>query len=234
MALTDKLTAIADAIRSKTGNNAGLTLDQMPGAIAGIQGGSGGSCSSADCGHLIYELPEPTYFNGVDTFIDTGVAPLNKKWDFTILMDFTSEGKGFPFHCMVETSPYNGMHMRDSLYSSYPNYWCITIYGKTYFPAISPLSADRYRISMTGNLDGSFANTLVSVVSGSVLTIHSSGSYRSFAPIEQTLVLGAQKLANGNLQGFWKGTMHDFKILNRTLGTYERQTYRDTGKLYAD
>lgn len=39
MALTDKLAAIADAIRSKTGDTAGLTLDQMPAAIAGIQGG---------------------------------------------------------------------------------------------------------------------------------------------------------------------------------------------------
>lgn len=39
MALTDKLTAIADAIRGKTGKTDGLTLDQMPGEIAGIQAG---------------------------------------------------------------------------------------------------------------------------------------------------------------------------------------------------
>ena len=42
MALTEKLTAIADAIRGKTGKTDGLTLDQMPGEIAGIQGGGGG------------------------------------------------------------------------------------------------------------------------------------------------------------------------------------------------
>lgn len=42
MALTDKLTAIADAIRGKTGKTDGLTLDQMPGEIAGIQAGGGG------------------------------------------------------------------------------------------------------------------------------------------------------------------------------------------------
>lgn len=36
MALTDKLTAIADAIRAKTGDTAKLTLDAMPGAIDGI------------------------------------------------------------------------------------------------------------------------------------------------------------------------------------------------------
>jgi hypothetical protein len=40
MALTDKLTNIADAIRSKTGNSDPLTLDAMPDAISGISGTS--------------------------------------------------------------------------------------------------------------------------------------------------------------------------------------------------
>ena len=50
MALTDKLTSIADAIRSKTGNTALLTLDEMPQVIQSIQTGGGGSSetSSAD------------------------------------------------------------------------------------------------------------------------------------------------------------------------------------------
>ena len=43
MALTDKLSAIGNAIRAKTGGTDMLTLDQMPTAIAGIQTGSGGS-----------------------------------------------------------------------------------------------------------------------------------------------------------------------------------------------
>lgn len=41
MALTDKLKAIADAIRGKTGKTDGLTLDQMPTEIEGIQSGGG-------------------------------------------------------------------------------------------------------------------------------------------------------------------------------------------------
>lgn len=43
MALTDKLTAIGDAIREKTGTTDLLTLDQMATAISGITGGDGGS-----------------------------------------------------------------------------------------------------------------------------------------------------------------------------------------------
>lgn len=42
MALTDKLSAIADAIRGKTGGTEELTLDQMVDAIAGIESGGGG------------------------------------------------------------------------------------------------------------------------------------------------------------------------------------------------
>lgn len=43
MALIDKLTAIADAIRDKTGGTALLTLDDMAASIAGISSGGGGS-----------------------------------------------------------------------------------------------------------------------------------------------------------------------------------------------
>ena len=39
MALTDKLTAIANAIRSKTGKTETMTLDQMPTEIEAISGG---------------------------------------------------------------------------------------------------------------------------------------------------------------------------------------------------
>lgn len=43
MALTDKLTAIATAIRAKTGKTAAMTLDEMPTEISGIQAGGGGA-----------------------------------------------------------------------------------------------------------------------------------------------------------------------------------------------
>jgi hypothetical protein len=43
MALINKLTAIADAIREKTGKTGEMTLDQMPLEIAGIVAGGGSS-----------------------------------------------------------------------------------------------------------------------------------------------------------------------------------------------
>ena len=47
MAITDKLTAIADAIRAKDGTTGTMTLAEMPGKIAAIQTGGGGSSSAS-------------------------------------------------------------------------------------------------------------------------------------------------------------------------------------------
>lgn len=47
MALTDKLTAIADAIREKTGSTNTMTLDEMATVIQNISVGSGGSGGSS-------------------------------------------------------------------------------------------------------------------------------------------------------------------------------------------
>ena len=62
MALTDKLTAIADAIRSKTGGTEPMTLDEMATAILNITTGSVPSDTiTLDDGT---ELPKPTLKDG--------------------------------------------------------------------------------------------------------------------------------------------------------------------------
>ena len=56
MALTDKLTAIANAIRAKTGGTSSLTLDEMPTEIASIQaGGTSAPVSSNDVTFYDYD-----------------------------------------------------------------------------------------------------------------------------------------------------------------------------------
>ena len=59
MALTDKLSAIGEAIRAKTGKSDKLTLDQMPSEIAGITGGGGGA--NPDANDPVYYV---TFMNG--------------------------------------------------------------------------------------------------------------------------------------------------------------------------
>lgn len=55
MALTDKLTAIADAIRSKGGTTDQLTLSGMVDAINAIQTGSGGTGLTYDMGEFVFD-----------------------------------------------------------------------------------------------------------------------------------------------------------------------------------
>ena len=62
MALTDKLTAIADAIRSKTGTTEPMTLDEMVTAIANITTGSVPSDTITLSDGT--ELPKPTLKDG--------------------------------------------------------------------------------------------------------------------------------------------------------------------------
>lgn len=53
MSVNEKMTAIANAIRSKTGGTENLTLDAMAEAIAGIETGSGGDYTNEQIGTLI-------------------------------------------------------------------------------------------------------------------------------------------------------------------------------------
>lgn len=61
MSVNEKMTAIANAIRGKTGGTSALTLDQMATEIAGIQTGTGGS--SGDSNDTIIKIVE-RYWGG--------------------------------------------------------------------------------------------------------------------------------------------------------------------------
>lgn len=72
MALTNKLTAIADAIRDKTGDTALLTLDAMPVAIQGIEvGGGGGADLPEEALNITGDLSYRFAYNGWNWFIET-------------------------------------------------------------------------------------------------------------------------------------------------------------------
>ena len=98
MALTDKLSAIADAIRGKTGGTEELTLDQMVDAIAGIESGGGGgetvtmatSCTNAKaCYDLLTSLKDANatvhvwVFNG-----DASKTGIDNQAKFMVINDF--------------------------------------------------------------------------------------------------------------------------------------------------
>lgn len=80
MALTDKLTAIGDAIRSKTGGSDLLTLDEMPQEIQSIQtGGGGGDTALGD-----------SILNGTVTSYSSDTLVNLKDYSFTGCSELTS------------------------------------------------------------------------------------------------------------------------------------------------
>lgn len=94
MALTDKLTAIADAIRVKTGGADLLTLDEMAEAVSGISGGGG-------------------------IIIQTGsFTPAENLYNYTIPVDGTVKNAilykinntiGYGVRCMIATAIFDGI-----------------------------------------------------------------------------------------------------------------------------
>lgn len=110
MALTDKLTAIGDAIRDKTGSTDLLTLDAMPTAISGIETGGG-------------ELPEEVFTitgtcsyrfanGGWDWFIENYGDKITTN-DITVAnnMFLNSKVKEIPFDINFVTSDCNVTYM---------------------------------------------------------------------------------------------------------------------------
>lgn len=81
MALTEKLTAVADAIREKTGKTDAMTLDQMAAEIAGISGMGGGGIepttsylTQGEISRTIAAYPfKPKYKNELIVWNTTGI-----------------------------------------------------------------------------------------------------------------------------------------------------------------
>lgn len=170
---------------------------------------------------MIYSLPEPTTFNGVDTFIDTGVKLFDTAKDFTIVAsgDFSQEqvsGNVTPtvFHCVYENGTWPGLSLTwnnhsapvaDSLYQFSNNDEANnSLYVAT--DARLPLDSPMFIITASQGV----ITKIVWVENGSIRFVKVTSN--TYDAVNMTLILGAYQGTNGNKGRFWKGVLSEFKV----------------------
>ena len=182
-------------------------------------------------GGLLYQLPEPTYFDGNMLPIDTGVRLFDTARDFTILMDITSEDNGCLIHCQDPNN--DGIIVQHSTYDTKPDKWMVQYNNLRTFISCSPLSDNRYRFVIVGNTIPEYSVYVTNVTEGNAEVDCSDldGYHRVHEPFMETVNFGGLKITQGAYARLWKGTFHDLKILGRAIGTIERQMYLETGEI---
>ena len=161
--------------------------------------------------NTIYELSEPTTFNGTSDYIDTNIqlfSSSNVNMDWTMLLDFTSntaEDNKVILHCMRESSPYPGMVIQSSSSGS--------------FRIVLPNSNNIY----TANSDAT-RHKFVITKSGNTFTLYNESMEQigvstpdNITAIDQTLLLGAYQKTNGTKGRFFTGTIHKFKLVSSVM-----------------
>lgn len=183
---------------------------------------------------IIYSLPEPTTFNGVDTFVDTGVKLFDTAKDFTIVCtgDFSqgqTAGMVTPtvFHCVHETENWEGLSLNWNNHTA-------------------PAAASLYQFTNNNEADNNLytaedvrlplnSRKFVVAASAGVITKIAwieAGSARFvdvahnvYGVVNENLILGAYQDTSGNKGRFWKGVLSDFNVYNYEMTDDEIVAY---------
>lgn len=167
--------------------------------------------------NVVYTLPQETTFNGTSDYVDTDVQLFKTDQDFTITMDVTAEetmggqSQNCIIHCMKEVPPYKGINLQKSGDSNYE---------------LSQGNNTKYidNLIVVGQ-----RTKVVIVKNGTTMKAYSSNntvgqSPYVFTSIDQTLLLGAYQDIKGTKGRFFKGTIHEFSIID---GVYNDEQIND-------
>lgn len=167
--------------------------------------------------NALYTLPQETVFNGTSDYVDTGVQLFKTDQDFTITLDVTPDTQTSTnvsfIHCMKEVFPYPGIVLQTSA-------------GTDYFA----LSKGNNDIAITNLVPLEGRTKLVMVKNGTTMKVYTSNNIKgespyTFTAIDQTLLLGAYQDVNGNKGRFFKGTVHEFSIIDAVYSNEQINAY---------
>ena len=167
--------------------------------------------------NVLYTLPQETTFNGTSDYVDTGVQLFKTDRDFTITMDVTAdssqvENTACIFHCMKEQPPYKGITFQKSGTSDFG------------------LSKGNNTNSITDLIGYGQRVKVVIVKNGTTMKVYNSRnavgeSPYQFTALDQTVLLGAYQDINGNKGRFFKGTIHEFSIIDAVYSNEQINAY---------
>jgi hypothetical protein len=165
---------------------------------------------------MLYNLPEPTTFNGTSDYIDTWIKLFDTAKDFTIVCtaDFSALANNIClFHCMNEATPYPGLSVDGqsgvricytgaaSLVTSISNKTTVSTLIIRYKAGV--LDAIRYRDT-----------------SGAIVTVNHNTSAK-YTAVNQNLLLGAYQTTAGVKGRYFKGTISSFTVYDSCMSDDE-------------
>ena len=225
---TDSIIWTSSNMRVATVSNDGVVTAVANGnaTITATCGSQSVSCNVIVSGieefGLLYSLLEPTVFDGVDDYIDTGIKLFDEPKDFTIVLSgiFNLEGNAemsTVFHCKKESSGYPGIAL--DIRSTEVN-------NNEY--KINNLLAYRIPTNVISIVitckDGNIKN-IGYFSDGNVIF---SSSVITYTTIQETLLLGAYQDINGKKGRFWKGKLCNFKVYNYEMTEENIINYLET------
>ena len=166
---------------------------------------------------ILYQLAEPTTFNGTSDYVDTGVKPFDTQKDFTFFFDGVNvnanvTGNICMAHCMNEVSPWPGLTLMQSTFGSeiqiIQGVKCATVSIKNAieFKAVARVNGSKAYVR--------FVDVVNSIVKENEADI-------TYTKVDQNLLLGCYQDANGAKGRYWAGTINRCVVWNRALSDDE-------------
>lgn len=174
---------------------------------------------------ILYKIPVPTEFDGVDDYIDTGIKLFNVADDWTIYfaadISHSAEqtGNNIPvFHCIYEANPWPGIAFQGGNEKAYAGKYN----GGDWTTRVVTRDETYYQgcIVCENKFVKHIYDKQTSASEIRELTVNNAPAFNENAN-KATLLLGCYQDSGGMKGRFWKGTFYNFIVYNRVL--YEEE-----------
>lgn len=186
--------------------------------------------SLGDDPDLMYALPAETAFNGIDSYLDTGVTLFDKAKDFTIICDVTQGENSNNTKTVWNASGYTGgigstyIGAKLCFYPYESNGFCLyAVPGNSSSRASLAIpDTERVKIAVifTAGIPSSIQYKTASGTEVKSVTMVNTDKY-AYTEHTNTLKLGCTTRDDGVYTDFWNGTIHALEVYSKAMTAAE-------------